>query len=91
MILQLFIFHDPIILVPIDQHILLRAPEVTNLLDTKSVNTNLYQPLNFPSKDIDQLSYTTTSSLSQARSNSVSTAITTLTTASSCKSHISPV
>ena len=68
-----------------------QAPEVTNLLDTKSVNTNLYQPsLNFPSKDIDQLSYTTTSSLSQARSNSVSTAITTLTTASSCKSHISP-
>ena len=68
-----------------------QAPEVTNSLDTKSVNTNLYHPsLNFPSKDIDQLSYTTTSSLSQARSNSVSTAITTLTTASSCKSHISP-
>ncbi|CAX45615.1 conserved hypothetical protein [Candida dubliniensis CD36] len=68
-----------------------QAQDVTSLLDTKNVNTNVYHPsLNFPSKDIDQLSYTTTSSLSQARSNSVSTAITTLTTASSCKSQLSP-
>lgn len=28
MILQLFIFHDPIILVPIDQHILLRPQKL---------------------------------------------------------------
>ena len=45
--------------------------------------------LNFPSKILINC-HTPTSSLSQARSNSVSTAITTLTTASSCKSHISP-